>query len=127
MANHHEVDGDYAVQQRAEVQNENDGRAVKKVEEGARRRTDDEEVRLRWPWLKHRASVVAAFCFVTVLTLTVLLPLLLVPSARSGTDEVWNFLRRNQFEPPSQLHSISCSDLRTGSIILLTVPRFSVW
>lgn len=65
----------------------------KQAEEG-RGRGDDEGVLLRlrwpWPWLKlHRASVVAATCFVTILALTVLLPLF-VPSASS--DEVWTFL-----------------------------------
>ncbi|KAH8910698.1 hypothetical protein BR93DRAFT_964556 [Coniochaeta sp. PMI_546] len=81
MATHMEDARNHSVQQRrADVENQK--AAETRVEEDCGR--DDEEVRLRWPWLKQqRASVVAAFCFVTVLALTVLLPLLLVPSASS--------------------------------------------
>jgi hypothetical protein len=78
MANHDsEKQDDHAVRGQTK-----DGKVEEKDRGG-----DGEEVRLRWTWLKqHRASIVVGFCFVPVLALTILLPLLLVQ--RAGTDEV---------------------------------------
>lgn len=81
------------------------------------RRIDDDEVRLRWKWLQvkqHRASVVVASCFVIVLVLIVLLPLLLVPSLRAGPGQVWH----SWDELSSQILLCCLSCLQTVSTIV---------
>ncbi len=121
MANHGEDEEHHGVQQKAQAEKE---KAETKVEDGRGR--DDEEVRLRWPWLtQHRASVVAAFCFVTVLALTVLLPLLLVPNASS--DEVWNFLDETPLRRLSSqtFTSLSGVPFRCNSLNTISPSVFS--
>lgn len=112
MADRQETEEDHGVQQVAEVQEGTDEEEAKKVGGEGERRTEGDEVCLQWPWLKRRASIVAAFCFIIVLVPTVSLPLLLVRNVRTGANQVWDFLDETRSSSLRELYFIPCSIFR---------------